>query len=176
MMVGFLRQTELPIIGNTPYTTMSRWLSNMGQTVLNPPTIFGWDEKRLAGESYVLEWRNAIIDFVNRDNQVRNSQGNLVNERALYRLKFLPGNESTDGLISRVASTLGIELNAAQRASLYKYVRNEYDCPRSDLTTCNGEAEYLTDIGEPSSTVVKSDSKVRGLVALMTMLPEYRLK
>jgi len=177
LLVGFLRSTEIPVLGNRPYADMDSWLNDMGQRPLSPATIFGWDETKLAGEAYTLEWRNAILELVNKDNYIKHPTGNYqIREEVFYRTKFLAGAEGSAPLIDKISTTLGVQLNVDQKATLYRYMRNDYNCPGNDNTQCHGEAQYLEDKGEPATTVKRSDAKVRGLISLIAMLPEYRLK
>ncbi len=81
----------------------------MGQRPTLPPTVFGIDEKQLAGESYVLAWRNALINIIEISDQ------DLGDDAYSLHQNFLTGIAS-DGaasskVISRVSSIFKIPLN-----------------------------------------------------------------
>ncbi len=182
LLLGFLRSTGIPFeqYYNRPFSRMEDWLDNLGQVPLSPPTIFGWNEQKLAGEAYILDWRKVVIDIVNDDTQHQVPGENYkTDDGVFYRNQFLNGVGTASALVDRVAAVLGITVSAAEKETLARYVRYDYyNCEDYYwIQECRGgQPFYMEDIGEPLATREDSEAKVRGLVALMSMLPSYRLK
>jgi len=178
LLVGFLRQTGIPLRGNRPYASMSSYLTDMDQSPLRPPSVFGWNETRLAGEAYILEWRNSVISLVNADEQVQ-VNGQWRDAGKFFRETYLPGVSDERALVNKVSSILGITLNGAQIDSLSHYLRHNYFYRSSGAhSSCsNGLNECFIEVGfDPSPGIQSNETKVRGVFAAQAMLPEYRMK
>ena len=85
---------------------------------------------------------------------------------------------SSGQLIDSMANKLNLTLNQAQKAALETYLRNDYYvCSGTDKRQCNGANEYLKPVPfEPNPDAVDIDGKIRGLLAILGQLAEYRLK
>jgi hypothetical protein len=172
LMFGLLRQTGIPV----SYWFIDSTLEDMGQRPLLAETVFGWNERQLAGEGRVLDWRNAVLSLVSQSSNDLEKKGFVFGER------FLEGLATADApsreMVLRTAARLNIQLNESQIGSLVQYL--DYQMRECwDRSRCNGQ-QYVVerDIFDPhpDADEYKDGYKTRGLIAILASLPEYRLK
>lgn len=172
LMFGFLRATGMPM----SYRDIDHLLEHLGQQPTLPPTVFGWNPSRLAGEAYVLEWRNVALDFIQQDSDDLAAKGFSFNSRFLSNLPT--ARAASLEAIDRLARWLDVELNDAQRAHLDQFMN--YDLERCyDTAQCGGQ-QYVLERNQfdphPQADYYSGEAKLRGLIGLLLMTPIYRLK
>ncbi len=174
LFLGFLRQTGFP----EDVHGVDYYLSRLDQRPLRAPTVFGWDEVHLAGEGYVMEWRNVALDFVQWGDE------DLIEKGYNLHAQFLSNPPATDQLIRRTADRFNVSLNDAQVASLVQYMNyNLEDCDWGHQSECAAGQSYQglgqdyldKDLFDPDAA---SDNwwKIRGVIGTLVMLPDYRMK
>ncbi len=138
------RDSRVPGLGDRSVYTH---LSNMGQVVLNPPSVFGWDwEGAWVGSQSLL----ARFGFA-RDVYTARSTGGMRPEKLVDSTLTDPG-----AIVDAVAELLGVreDLSAGERAALVGYLGA-------------GPVNLL----DP----VTVDKKLRGLIGLVLQSPAYQL-
>ncbi len=171
LLIGFVRQTGI----NLTVDELDWWLNELDQRPLNPNSVFGWNETALAGESYVLAWRNVVLDIVNG----LSPESLLENRGYDMHARYLSDNPSALVAIDRVASGLNIPLNEAQRQALEQYMNFHRTTCRSWHVQSYGctEGELFLERRQFDSYPQGNwDDKLRPLIGLLAMLPEYRMK
>ena len=169
-VVSFIKTSGFPVY----YRRLDALVSQLEQQPLNPPSVFGWDEKKLSSDSLLLAWRNTVIDeFVNINiKELKDEKAWSYYDRFVADLNQQGKTGSLD-VINRVAQDFGAILTEKQRAHLDQYLNfspTNYQCPEQ----CGGNPyrlerdKYDTD---PSSRESGTDwggqEKIRGLVALL---------
>jgi len=171
LLIGFVKQTGMRL----SVDELDYWLDQLEQRPLDPVTVFGWNERVLAGESYVLAWRNVVLDIANGlgVDALKNSRNQDMHEL------FLSGNPTSLETVDRVSGMLSVPVNAAQRASLDQYLNfdrtmcqswqaNEHGCTQGQM--------FLYRSPFDSYPTGEWEGKLQGLLAILAMQPEYRLK
>lgn len=175
LVIGFLRTTGLPV----HYREISNILNSLGQRLLRPDTVFGWDEKILADEARVLNWRNKLLPLIQQNDDDFEEAGYDLHARFLYDY---PG---TQVLIQRVADQLNVELNQVQLNRLIEYMDYVMElCTWGHQTQCAAGQSYLgqgvyflkRNQYDPHIDSGNWKNKLKGLIALIAMLPDYRMK
>lgn len=170
LLFGFLRTTGIPL-ANTSYWYFESRLDQMGQIPLLPPTIFGWNPQRLAGEAFVLEWRNTSLQLVLQDADDMREKGFDFKERFLTGLP----TSSTPSLavIDRMSAWLNINLTAAQKATLDQYMNyTRVSC----YSNCNGQPTKVERDVFDGALDGDGEFKLRGLLNILATSNEYRMK
>jgi uncharacterized protein (DUF1800 family) len=171
LLIGFVRQTGMRLTVDE----LDYWLGQLEQRPLDAATVFGWNERILAGESYVLAWRNVVLDIANGLGKEALQEQRGQNMHDL----FLAGNPTSLETIDRVSSMLSVNVNGAQRASLDQYLnfyRTECQYWHVNERGCTEGEMFL--LRDPFDSYPTGDweSKLQGLIAILAMQPEYRLK
>lgn len=174
LLMGYLRQTGMVM---TP-DEIDDSLDRLGQQPLQPDTVFGWNERRLSGEPYVLPWRNVLIDYNNSsaDDWRKNRNYDMY---SLFVANLPTGQTASQALIDRMAGVFGLSFTADQKAQLDQLMNfyratcqdwnvNEYHCTV-------GQPFLYRDQFDPYPTG-NWDNKLQALMALMPMMPQYRMK
>jgi hypothetical protein len=179
LVIGFVKTTGFPLNYRNYDTLMSR----MEQQVLNPNTVFGWDERYLSGQQLQIEWWNVLIDyFINVDiEDLKTDNGYSYYDRFVADL-HAGGKRTSADVIDRVARDLGAPITAAQKAELdqmMNYYLSTSGCPGS----CSGQPYRLVrDIydTDPAADESKTDwngqRRLRMLIAALMELPITRTK
>jgi hypothetical protein len=163
--------------GRTELYGIDETLDSLGQKILSPPSVFGWDEKKLAGEAFVLSWRNELNDILGKWELRKDYNFDLNNI-------WLKGINTSQDLIAKYARELNLTLTPAQTQHLdyflnYNY-RICYDWRASDERCKGGAPGFIErNVFDPhpsNENLGTKDRKVQGLLALMMQLPEYRMK
>jgi uncharacterized protein (DUF1800 family) len=192
---GFLRSTGVPILSSL-YTDNGQektsanqyenleWyvLDSLSQKVLQPPTVFGWDEKRLAAELYVIPWRSALAMLVSQDAAtLMTRHGFSFTQR--FAAGIPTGESAALALVDRLAQWFNIELTDAQKSHLTTYLNNEYvRCSTSEKNDptmgCDGSGNRLKrDLYDPHPAAdSRYEVRLRGTIAALLGLPQYRVK
>ncbi len=170
LLFGFLRTTGVPLTWQSYWFFEDR-LDHLGEVPLLPPTIFGWNPKRLAGEAYVLEWRNTVNQLVLQDSDDMREKGFDFKQRFL---SGLPGNQTPSlAVIDRMSRWMGMNLTGDQKAVLDQYMNySRVNC----YSNCNGQPTKV--VREVFDGALDGDGefKLRGLLDLMATSNEYRMK
>lgn len=173
LVFGFLRQTKIP----TDYWTIDDVLRRLGQQPLNAPTVFGWDERQLAGEAYVLEWRNAVLRFTSRSNSDWLEQGFDCSQRFFSGIPT--SLQASTALSQRFGDMLGVPLTQKQLQHLVQYLDYDYQIC-SNPSYCDGKNFRITRrVFDPNPESDESKGgcyKARGVLTILAALPEYRMK
>lgn len=174
LLIGFLRMTKLPI----PYDDIDDILEDMGQRPLLPATVFGWDDQRLAGESFVLEWRNAVLWMLNWSIDSLEEEGFSFYDRFLQGIEGAPFQSSA--LVDRMSAEFGVPINGTQRAHLVQYLDyNRKKCGSKDShpdCEAGGTHKLVRDVFDAHPEADEDFLKTRGIIVLMAMSPDYRVK
>jgi uncharacterized protein (DUF1800 family) len=135
------------------YRNVRDQLANMGQLVLEPPSVFGWDWETAWLSSATLLAR---YDFARDVTSARNGGSSAFRPERFFDLSLT----DPDDIVGAVTDTLGVtdQLTAVERNAL---------------------VDYLTDNGA-NPTINLNDSDVRnrklnGLFALVLQSPAYQL-
>ena len=128
LVIGFLRSipfyTPAQIHSGDDYTVLAWHTGKLGQTFFGPNTIFGWDEKVLAGASYIKTWRDVSNQLVTK------TVGSVADYFARYNLEdpnghFLNGVSTTGQLVDRLSRWFNTPLNSTQRGFLENYLNTQ---------------------------------------------------
>jgi hypothetical protein len=153
------------------------YLENMGQRPLLPPTVFGWDEKQLAGEGFILGWRNAVVNLLSRG-------VNYYEEKEFDFKNVLLKDVATPQLaIAKYAKLFDVTLSDVQKAQLEQFMNYH----RKRCWTGNTAVECRAGLthfvereifdGNPANNDYESGLyKIQGLMSILLMMPEYRMK
>lgn len=177
--LGFLRSMGMPTTGD--YYYLRNLMSDLGQVPLSPNTVFGWSNRDgLAGQSYVLNRRNAILSLINQNTDDLRAKGFTYWDRFL---KDLPtGVPASTAFIARLQSIFHVHLNANQIAVLEQYLN--YDQRTCDQWShcAPGQQKYLVRrqfdgaVDSQSEGRMSDSQKTRGAIAMIAMLPEFMMK
>jgi hypothetical protein len=178
LLIGFLR--SLPgynptnIHSGDDYTALAKYSDGLGQVVLSPNTVFGWDEKVLAGASYVKAWRDVVNQLVTTN------IGTTGNFFAKYNLEsnILNGLTTTDDVIDRLSHWFNVPLNSGQRNFLNNYLNTQPKLCTSSTTsqpTCSAGDKFYT---QPSPFFTSGDrlDRLKGVITILVNQPSYRTK
>lgn len=171
-LLGFLRTSGIPV----DYMTIDWLLSELNQRPLLPDTVFGWDEKRLSGEMFLLEWRNVSLWLLMQDkDDWKTEYGYDVHQRFLATL---PSNsQPSDELITRLSSWLGVSVTSSQRERMAQYLNFDLRRCYNNSGACAGQQyELRRNIYDPYPTSSNWEYKLRGALALLVNLPDYGVK
>ncbi|MBN8550881.1 MAG: DUF1800 family protein [Deltaproteobacteria bacterium] len=170
LLFGFLRTTGIPLADST-YWYFEYRLSQMGQVPLLPPTIFGWNPERLAGEAFVLEWRNTSLQLILQNADEMRDLGFDFKQRFLTGLST-SGTPSM-AVIDRMSKWMNISLNAAQKAILDQYMNySRVSCYQD----CNGQPTKVERDVFDGALDGDGEFKLRGLLNILATSNEYRMK
>lgn len=173
-LIGFLRTTQLPF----DYWDMDHQLEHLSQRPLRPSTVFGWNEKALAGEQYVLEWRNVILEMMTTGDWYFEEEDFDLHARFVAPVQNDP--HPSRALIDRIAGELNVTLTQAQRDHLDVYMnfeRRECWGPGDDHPDCvAGNTHKLDREAFDPHPDGEWNYKLRGLISIIAQLPEYRMK
>jgi uncharacterized protein (DUF1800 family) len=139
-------------INGGSYRSMLDHLSDMGQILADPPSVFGWDwESGWVSSSSMLARYNFARDLTS----ARDGGGSFKPEKLVDLSLTDP-----DAIIDAVAEVLGLQdhLKAADKTDLRTYLTNNGATPTLDLF------DYDT-----------RNTKLHGLFALMMQSPAYQL-
>jgi hypothetical protein len=165
LVIGLLR--SLPgynpnhIHNGDDYTVLTWHTSDLGQTFFSPQSIFGWDEKVLAGASYIKIWRDVSNQIVTK------TEGSSSDYFARYSLRdhFWTGLTTTDQLIDRLSSCFNVPLNSSQRGFLKNYLDTQ---PRA-----GGQPQASPFSGQGAT---QQEERIKGAIAILVNQPSYRTK
>jgi hypothetical protein len=178
-VLGFLRITGIPLTGD--YYQLTNILSDIGQVPLEPGTVFGWTNRNgLAGESYVLNRRNAIISLLNQNATDLSSKGYTYWDRFLTGLPA--DSTASQQFIARLENWFHVTLNANQIAALDQFLNYDQNTCNQYTHCAAGQATYLVrdqfDAAVDSQNEGRTSNsyKTRGAVAMMAMMPDFMMK
>jgi hypothetical protein len=173
LVFGFLRQTKMP----TEYWLIDWSLEKMGEQPLLAPTVFGWNEEKLASEALILDWRNSILRLTTTDNEFWKTKGFICNEEFFAGLNSstAPSRALVDSFVKR----LNIKVNPQQVNKLIEYLDYDYQtCENPDW--CDGKSVRINRrVFDPDPQSEESQGgcyKARGLLTILATLPDYRIK
>ncbi len=168
-VIGFLKLSGIPVSLNQ----IDNMLNEMGQRPLLPNTIFGWDQRKLAGEAYVLNWRNSLLSLTTQGTDSLKQKGY---DMWGTLVAGLPGQRAASlEMIERMARWLEVSLNDAQIARLDQYMN--YNLARCyNPSQCGGNQYRLDRKLFDSAPDSDFETKTRGLLTILSMMPDYRMK
>lgn len=174
-LFGFLRITNYP----ADLYRIERHLRDLEQVPLKPPSVFGWDDQQLAGEPYVLPWRNAVLDFMNRGSSLIDEDSYDIRQRWFSGL--VERQSPSMALVERLSGWFNIPLSDSQKAHLEQYLnydRTECKYYHTDEFGCTeGEMFLRRELFDAAPDGENRHiSKAQGLAAILLTLPEFRLK
>ena len=168
-IIGFLKTTGLPL----GYWDLDDILSDMGQQLLSPPSVFGWNEQRLAAEARVLDWRNSLLRIVNQGDEDLLEKGYDIKRRLLAGIP--PTGEASRQTILSFADRLNVTLNEPQIAALTQYM--DWNLIRCwDPSRCGGQQYKLERAQFDLNPDADSGEKIRGLLLILAEMPQYGMK
>lgn len=154
-LVGSLRLLRAKV-NRKELRDVGEWMDELGQSLLDPPSVFGWDQDLAwVGTSGLLA-RAHVADAI-AEAREKHEPVRYVPKKLLGKLKKLDGPEA---LVDRVLEGLDVaHATPATRSALLHYTE----------TAASGlPIEYALD-----SDFI--DLKVRGLIALILASPDYQL-
>jgi len=165
LVMGFLR--TLPEYNPTnihhgdDYRALLQNTEYLGQTFFSPNSVFGWDEKVLAGASYIKSWRDVSNQLVTT------TAGLYANYFAKYSIRdhFWTGLSTTDQLIDRLTRWFNVPLNDGQRGFLKNYI---------DTQPKLGGSPQSSPFSSAGAT--QQEERIRGAIAIIVQQPAYRTK
>lgn len=153
------------------------YLSTMGQRPMLPPTVFGWNDKQLAGDAYVLGWREVVTLMLGQDND------DYSKLKYDFYSNISSGVSTSSDMISRLSNALNVQLSPGQIQAIDDFMNfQRRSCQSwSNNDTCKaGGTFYLErELFDPSPLNQDWESglyKMQGAMAIMMMLPDYRMK
>jgi hypothetical protein len=181
LLFGFLR--TFPGYPVSRWENSSEWhqyddyLETMGQRPMAPSTVFGWNERKLASEAYVLGWREVVTRIL----------GQTKEDYDLLNYNFynsIVGNvASSNEMLLKLSEILNVPLTLGQAAALDEFMNyNRRTCSSwhtNDVCKAGGTHFLERELFDPSSANTDWESglyKVQGVMAIMMMLPDYRMK
>jgi uncharacterized protein (DUF1800 family) len=143
------------------YTVLAWHTGALDQTFFSPNAIFGWDEKVLAGASYIKTWRDVSNQLLTK------TVGSYGEHLAKYsvRERFWTGLSTTDQLIDKLTRCFNVPLNAAQRGFLKNYLDTQPRLGESALGSLF-----------PSAGATQQEERIKGAIAILINQPSYRTK
>lgn len=170
-LLGFMRTTGIP----ADIRYIDWWLEDLNQRPTLPPSVFGWDEKRLAGEAFVLEGRNVFLSLLTQDSDDwKTDYGYDFHQRFLATLPV--GPIPALDLVNRLSTWLNVPLNQPQKNRLAEYL--DFDLERCYNTSQCGGQRYrlIRDVFDPFPTSDNWNYKLRGALIALTNMPNFSLK
>lgn len=157
-VIGLLRRLGAKIKKGYP-RDVGELVRDLGQSLYNPPSVFGWDEDLAwVGTSGMLE-RARATDWIIEQRDKKKDDLTFRPEKLLGKKKAWSTLDAA-GVVDVVLAELGMSgVAAATRSALETYVAADSS-------------------GLPNEVVVDDDfidEKVRGLIALACASPEYQL-
>jgi Protein of unknown function (DUF1800) len=171
LVIGFLRSlpnySTANINNGDDYTVLMWHTGSLGQNFFSPNTIFGWDEKVLAGASYIKGWRDVTNQLLTK------TVGSVSDFFAKYDIAatngpFLSGVSTTGQLVDRLSRWFNVPLNSAQRGFLDNYLNTQ---PIFQGGTVVGQNSPFFS----ASTTTKRE-RLKGAIAILITQPSYRTK
>jgi hypothetical protein len=165
LVIGFLRSfpgyNPTHIHHGDDYTVLTWHTSELGQSFMAPSSVFGWDEKVLAGASYIKIWRDVSNQLVTK------TVGSYADYFTKYSLRdhFWTGLTTTDQLIDRLSSCFNVPLNSGQRGFLKNYLDTQ---PRA------GGSPVSSPFSSAGAT--QQELRIKGAISILVNQPSYRTK
>jgi Protein of unknown function (DUF1800) len=165
LVIGFLRSfpgyNPTHIHHGDDYTVLTWHTSALGQSFMAPNSVFGWDEKVLAGASYIKIWRDVSNQLITK------TVGSYADYFTKYSLRdhFWTGLSTTDQLIDRLTSCFNVPLNSSQRGFLKNYLDTQ---PRP------GASPQSSPFSSAGAT--QQELRIKGAIAILINQPSYRTK
>jgi hypothetical protein len=180
LVIGLLRTfpgyNTTHIHNGGDYTVLTWHTAALGQEFFAPNTIFGWDEKVLAGASYVKTWRDVSNQLVTK------TVGSDSDLFARYNLdsNLVNGVSSTGQLVDRLSLWFNVPLNATQRGFLENYLNTQARLCTSSTQTepaCR-EGKRFFAVNSPffSAGTTARTERLKGAIAILVNQPSYRTK
>jgi hypothetical protein len=165
LVIGLLRSfpgySPASIHSGDDYTVLAWHTGALDQTFLSPNSIFGWEEKVLAGASYIKLWRDVSNQLLTKTN---GSNGEHLAKYSL-RANFWTGLSTTDALVDKLSRCFNVPLNAAQRDLLKNYLDTQ---PRLGQSALGSPF--------PSAVATQQEERIKGAIAILINQPSYRTK
>jgi hypothetical protein len=165
LVIGFLRSfpgyNPTHIHHGDDYTVLTWHTSGLGQSFFASSSVFGWDEKVLAGASYIKIWRDVSNQLITK------TVGSYADYFTKYSLRdhFWTGLSTTDQLIDRLSSCFNVPLNSSQRGFLKNYLDTQ---PRP------GASPQPSQFSSAGAT--QQELRIKGAIAILVNQPSYRTK
>jgi hypothetical protein len=165
LVIGLLRSfpgyNPTHIHNGDDYTVLAWHTGALDQTFFSPNSIFGWDDKVLAGASYIKIWRDVSNQLLTK------TVGSVAEHFARYSLRdhFWTGLSSTDQLIDKLSRCFNVPLNASQRGFLKNYLDTQPRVGGSPLSS-----------PFPTAGATQQEERLKGAIAILVNQPSYRTK
>jgi hypothetical protein len=165
LVIGFLRSfpgyNPTHIHHGDDYTVLTWHTSALGQSFFASSSVFGWDEKVLAGGSYIKIWRDVSNQLITK------TVGSYADYFTKYSLRdhFWTASSTTDDLIDRLSSCFNVPLNSAQRGFLKNYLDTQ---PRL------GQPALSSPFSSAGAT--QQEERIKGAIEILVNQPSYRTK
>lgn len=175
LVIQFLKTTEFPLY----YRAIEYVANNLDQVPGVAPSVFGWDEKRLAGEAHQLAWRSTLTGYFINPGMVdmkKNTNWSYY-DRFVANLAVGQQGPTARQVIDRVASELSVSLHENQKQQLEEYMNftsTTSGCP----TQCNGlpyRLERLAYDSHPTSSESIYQNALKKMISVILQSPEYRV-
>jgi uncharacterized protein (DUF1800 family) len=152
-LLGMKLKSKYQYVDGGDYASIRDQLSNMGQVLLEPPSVFGWDWENAWISSATLLAR---CNFARDVTAARNGGGNSFRPEKFIDLSLT----DPDAILAAVTDVLGVtdQLTAAERNVLVDYLTDGGTNPTLDLNDYDVR-----------------NRKLNGLFALVLQSPAYQL-
>jgi uncharacterized protein DUF1800/purple acid phosphatase-like protein len=186
LVIGFLRTfpsyNPTHIHYGDDYSALMTHTSSLGQAFISPNSVFGWDEKVLAGASYIKAWRDVTNQLLTISN------GTYADFFTKYDLgavngPFLKGATSTGQIIDQLSRWFNVPINnATQRGFLDQYLNTQpKPCGPTTQTeqACRDGGKFYVQNSpffSSSVTVAARKERIKGVIAILVNQPSYRTK
>jgi len=150
-VVGLLRTTDMPF----DFRELDWMLTEMGQQVLNPPSVKGWDDDFYwINDQWVARRMNASSDFLN--------SARYRSESFTITPLVKSENPTSLALLNSWISLFDIKLSSEEYQKLYTYI--------STYQEWDGSSESWNYASAP---IDQKEQKLRGLIFLLTNHDSY---
>jgi len=153
------------------------YLDTMGQRPMLPSSVFGWNEKQLAGEAFVLGWREVVTLMLGQD------KDDYTELKYDFFQSMSSGVLTSGDMLSRISDALNVQLSAGQLQALDDFMnfqrRTCQSWSNNDLCKAGAISYLEREIFDPNPLNMDWESglyKMQGAMAIMMMLPDYRMK
>jgi hypothetical protein len=181
LVIGFLRSfpgyNPSHIKSGAEYFVLLNHIDDLGQRFFSPPTIFGWNEKVLAGAGYIKTWRDVANNLLTVTTYAR------ADFFAKYSLRehFSNGLTSTGALIDRLSRAFNVPLNATQRAFLDNFLNTEpalCDSTTQTEPACKEGGKVFARESKfyGKATAGQQEERIKGAISILVNQPSYRTK
>jgi uncharacterized protein (DUF1800 family) len=166
-LAALVKVTGFPL----DYREYDSILQQLEQQPYNPPSVFGWDEKKLLSDQSMLEWRNVVVGrFMNINTFETKRDRNWSYYDRFVASLHAQGQRTSRLVIERAAKDFGVMLTEPQIAQLEQLMNfraSNYQCPAQ----CAGKPYRLyREAFDTDPSAVESGTEWNGMRAIRQLI------